>query len=187
MRVRGYVSCVLGVLHTKGTLLLRAWRRFRRDLLDLGCYEISLGDTIGVGTPGQARAMIDRSQSASLSSRSRFTFMTRGGRRWSTFTPVRTWDFGRGMRPWLALEAVLTPRERAATSRPKRCSSSCSPASGFETSVDLPTLLVGASRFIAGAGRPRRPRLPVAMQGFDRVLKRVTSPTRRLGRWRGPL
>lgn len=58
LRVRGYVSCVLGCPYEgsvdPGTV---AWVASR--LMELGCYEISLGDTIGVGTPGKAQAMVD--------------------------------------------------------------------------------------------------------------------------------
>ena len=58
VRVRGYVSCVLGCPY-EGEIAPAAVAHVARRLLDLGCYEISLGDTIGVGTPGKAAAMID--------------------------------------------------------------------------------------------------------------------------------
>lgn len=58
MRVRGYVSCVLGCPY-QGEVEPQQVARVARKLADLGCYEISLGDTIGVGTPGKAQAMID--------------------------------------------------------------------------------------------------------------------------------
>jgi hydroxymethylglutaryl-CoA lyase len=58
MQVRGYVSCVLGCPY-EGDVNPELVARVARQLLDLGCYEISLGDTIGVGTPGRAQAMID--------------------------------------------------------------------------------------------------------------------------------
>ncbi len=56
--VRGYVSCVLGCPY-EGSVSPYAVRNVSKDLLDLGCYEISLGDTIGTGTPGNARILID--------------------------------------------------------------------------------------------------------------------------------
>jgi hydroxymethylglutaryl-CoA lyase len=59
MRVRGYVSCVLGCPY-EGDVDPAAVADISRRLLDLGCYEISLGDTIGVGTPLEAQAMVDR-------------------------------------------------------------------------------------------------------------------------------
>jgi hydroxymethylglutaryl-CoA lyase len=58
IRVRGYISCVLGCPYDgevdSGQVALLA-----AQLKALGCYEISLGDTIGVGTPAKARALIE--------------------------------------------------------------------------------------------------------------------------------
>ena len=58
LRVRGYVSCVLGCPY-EGTIDPQSVAWLSGRLVELGCYEISLGDTIGVGTPGKAQAMID--------------------------------------------------------------------------------------------------------------------------------
>jgi len=55
--VRGYVSCVLGCPYEGAVPLARAADVAER-LAALGCYEISLGDTIGVGTPDTARSML---------------------------------------------------------------------------------------------------------------------------------
>ncbi|WP_312795010.1 hydroxymethylglutaryl-CoA lyase [Tianweitania sp.] len=55
--VRGYVSCVLGCPY-EGKVAIDAVVSVSRTLTDLGCYEISLGDTIGIGTPWQARDMM---------------------------------------------------------------------------------------------------------------------------------
>jgi hydroxymethylglutaryl-CoA lyase len=57
LRVRGYVSCVLGCPY-EGEVSLDAVTAVAGRLFDMGCTEISLGDTIGVGTPGQAQALI---------------------------------------------------------------------------------------------------------------------------------
>jgi isopropylmalate/homocitrate/citramalate synthase len=57
MRVRGYVSCVLGCPY-EGEVALAAVERVASSLAEMGCYEISLGDTIGTGTPKRAQAMI---------------------------------------------------------------------------------------------------------------------------------
>ncbi|KAF1719145.1 hydroxymethylglutaryl-CoA lyase [Pseudoxanthomonas wuyuanensis] len=57
VKVRGYVSTVLGCPY-QGQVPLADVVRVARQLHELGCYEISLGDTIGVGTPHQARAML---------------------------------------------------------------------------------------------------------------------------------
>ncbi len=57
MRVRGYVSCVLGCPY-EGAVAPEAVAAVADALLEMGCVEISLGDTIGVGTPLQAQAML---------------------------------------------------------------------------------------------------------------------------------
>jgi hydroxymethylglutaryl-CoA lyase len=57
--VRGYISCVLGCPY-EGEVAPEAVADVAARLLDLGCYEISLGDTIGVGTPAKAVAMLER-------------------------------------------------------------------------------------------------------------------------------
>lgn len=55
--VRGYVSCVVGCPY-EGFIRPFDVAYVVRRLYDMGCYEISLGDTIGVGTPVSVRAMI---------------------------------------------------------------------------------------------------------------------------------
>jgi hydroxymethylglutaryl-CoA lyase len=57
LRVRGYVSCVLGCPY-EGAVAPEAVAAIAGTLRDMGCYEISLGDTIGIGTPLQARTML---------------------------------------------------------------------------------------------------------------------------------
>ncbi|WP_290589219.1 hydroxymethylglutaryl-CoA lyase [Arenimonas sp. SCN 70-307] len=57
VKVRGYVSTVLGCPY-QGEVPLADVVRVARRLHDAGCYEVSLGDTIGIGTPGKARAML---------------------------------------------------------------------------------------------------------------------------------
>lgn len=59
MRVRGYISCVLGCPY-EGEIKPAAVAEVAARLWALGCYEISLGDTIGIGTPGKAQAVIDQ-------------------------------------------------------------------------------------------------------------------------------
>jgi len=57
VKVRGYVSCVLGCPY-EGEVGPQAVVNVAKALWDLGCYEISLGDTIGVGTPLKAKQML---------------------------------------------------------------------------------------------------------------------------------
>jgi hydroxymethylglutaryl-CoA lyase len=57
VRVRGYISCVLDCPY-EGEIAPSAVREVAAALQAMGCYEISLGDTIGTGTPGRARRLI---------------------------------------------------------------------------------------------------------------------------------
>lgn len=59
IRIRGYVSTVLGCPY-EGDIDPSQVAAVSRELLDMGCYEISLGDTIGVGTPVRARKLLAR-------------------------------------------------------------------------------------------------------------------------------
>jgi hydroxymethylglutaryl-CoA lyase len=58
IRVRGYVSCVLGCPY-EGDIAPEKVAEVAGALYDMGCYEVSLGDTIGTGTPGKTKAMIE--------------------------------------------------------------------------------------------------------------------------------
>ncbi len=58
IRVRGYISCVLGCPY-EGEVQPGRVADIAAELLNMGCYEISLGDTIGVGTPGKTRNLFE--------------------------------------------------------------------------------------------------------------------------------
>ena len=58
IRVRGYVSCVVGCPY-QGAVLPAAVAEVAARLVEMGCYEISLGDTVGVGTPAAVQRMLD--------------------------------------------------------------------------------------------------------------------------------
>jgi hydroxymethylglutaryl-CoA lyase len=58
VKVRGYVSCVLGCPY-EGEIDPNSVARVAKALRDMGCHEISLGDTIGVGTPTRVKKLID--------------------------------------------------------------------------------------------------------------------------------
>jgi hydroxymethylglutaryl-CoA lyase len=57
IKVRGYISCVLGCPY-EGEVKPQAVVDVAKLLWELGCYEVSLGDTIGVGTPVKARHLL---------------------------------------------------------------------------------------------------------------------------------
>ncbi|XP_036621618.1 3-hydroxymethyl-3-methylglutaryl-CoA lyase, cytoplasmic isoform X1 [Trichosurus vulpecula] len=56
--VRGYVSCALGCPY-EGHIAPEKVAEVSKQLYSMGCYEISLGDTIGVGTPGSMKRMLE--------------------------------------------------------------------------------------------------------------------------------
>ena len=58
IRVRGYVSCVVGCPY-EGDISPAKVAKVAKALYDMGCYEVSLGDTIGVGTPSLITTMIN--------------------------------------------------------------------------------------------------------------------------------
>ena len=58
VRVRGYVSCVLGCPY-EGEIAPAKVAEVAKALYEMGCYEISLGDTIGTGTPLKAKRMLE--------------------------------------------------------------------------------------------------------------------------------
>jgi hydroxymethylglutaryl-CoA lyase len=57
LKVRGYVSCVLGCPYT-GAVPVEKVKEVSQRLFDMGCYEVSLGDTIGVGTAGSTQRLL---------------------------------------------------------------------------------------------------------------------------------
>jgi hydroxymethylglutaryl-CoA lyase len=58
VKVRGYISCVLGCPY-EGNVAPSTVAHVAKRLFEMGCYEVSLGDTIGIGTPTKAADMID--------------------------------------------------------------------------------------------------------------------------------
>ena len=58
IKVRGYVSCVVGCPY-EGEILPEQAARVAKTLFDMGCYEVSLGDTIGVGNPSSIQRLIE--------------------------------------------------------------------------------------------------------------------------------
>ncbi len=58
IRVRGYVSCVLGCPY-EGEVAPEQVAAVAQELFAMGCYEVSLGDTIGTGTAGHTRSLFE--------------------------------------------------------------------------------------------------------------------------------
>ena len=172
MRVRGYISCVLGCPYEGEIDAGRRCATSRRALHAMGCYEVSLGDTIGTGTAGQdAGADRDASPSACRSARSPDTFTTPTARRSTNVyaameVGVATFDcsvaglggcpYAKGATGNVASEDVLYLLEGL----------------GIETGVDMTRLRV-AGRYIsdflgraAGVARRARARRQAAAAGM---------------------
>nr|XP_018902657.1 PREDICTED: hydroxymethylglutaryl-CoA lyase, mitochondrial isoform X2 [Bemisia tabaci] len=58
LKVRGYISCICGCPY-EGSVPPSQVTKMAREMYNMGCYEICLGDTIGVGTPGSIRAVLE--------------------------------------------------------------------------------------------------------------------------------
>ena len=58
VKVRGYISCVAGCPY-EGDVATKVVADLAAQLVELGCYEISLGDTIGIATPGQVQTLLE--------------------------------------------------------------------------------------------------------------------------------
>jgi hydroxymethylglutaryl-CoA lyase len=58
VKVRGYVSCVVGCPY-EGAIAPAKTAEVAQRLIDIGCHEVSLGDTIGVGTPASVQRMLE--------------------------------------------------------------------------------------------------------------------------------
>jgi len=58
IRVRGFVSCVVGCPY-EGEIAPAAAAAVTKALIDMGCYEVGLGDTVGVGTPLKVKRMLE--------------------------------------------------------------------------------------------------------------------------------
>jgi len=59
LRIRGYTSCVLGCPY-EGEISSEDVSQLTKTLIDMGCYEVSLGDTTGIGTPIKAQQMLEK-------------------------------------------------------------------------------------------------------------------------------
>ncbi len=147
VRVRGYVSCVLGCPY-EGDVPLKTVVRVARALYAMGCYEISLGDTIGVGTHEETRAMIravsDEIPVAALAGHYHDTYGQALANIWASIEEgVRVFDasvsglggcpYAKGASGNVATEDVVYSLHR----------------SGWETGADLDAL-VDISRWISG-------------------------------------
>jgi isopropylmalate/homocitrate/citramalate synthase len=163
VRVRGYVSCVLGCPY-EGKVPVAEVVRVSRALFDLGCYEISLGDTIGVGTPRQARDMIRavaaEIPAAHLAGHYHDTYGQALANIWASMEEgVRTFDssvsglggcpYARGASGNVATEDVVYSLQR----------------SGVDTGLDLDALVATSAWISRELGRPPGSKVTLARAG----------------------
>jgi len=90
IRVRGYISTVIGCPY-EGPIAPEAVARVAKELAVLGCYELSLGDTIGVGTPIKAQRMLPRLRPRCRWQSSPCIFTIPTARRSPISMPVSNW------------------------------------------------------------------------------------------------
>lgn len=58
LKIRGYISCIAGCPY-EGDIKSSAVAKLSETMLSLGCYEVSLGDTIGIGTPKKIKNVLN--------------------------------------------------------------------------------------------------------------------------------
>ncbi|MBL4691590.1 MAG: hydroxymethylglutaryl-CoA lyase [Rhodospirillales bacterium] len=163
--VRGYISCVLGCPY-EGDVAPKAVADTARRLLEMGCREISLGDTIGTGTPAAVGAMIEAVSGVVEVDRLAAHFHDTYGQALANILAV----LQQGV-------AVIDSSVGGLGGCPYAAGATGNVASedvlymldglGIETGVDLNSL-AGAGRYICGElGRPPASRVSLALAGRE--------------------
>jgi hydroxymethylglutaryl-CoA lyase len=118
IKVRGYVSCVVGCPY-EGAIAPEQAASVAKTLFDMGCYEVSLGDTIGVGNPSSIQRLIEACASKFPSKNWPATTTTPTAWRLPTSTPPCkwAWRFSTARSPGSAV--APTPRAPRAMSQRK--------------------------------------------------------------------
>ena len=127
LKVRGDISVCLGCPY-EGEVKPEAVVRVARELDAMGCYEITICDTIGTGTAGKTRAVIEAVMKHIPADGSPGISTTPTARRSPTFTLRSSAAWRPSIPRSPASAAARTPRARPATSPPRTCST-CSTAS----------------------------------------------------------
>ncbi|MCW2286555.1 hydroxymethylglutaryl-CoA lyase [Rhodoblastus acidophilus] len=163
VKVRGYVSCALGCPY-EGEIAPQAVARVAQDLTHMGCYEISLGDTIGVGVPKRVKALIacvtELVAVEKLAGHFHDTYGMGAANAWAAYQEgVRVFDasvaglggcpYAKGASGNVATEDLVWMFER----------------SGVETGIDLRKLVDCAVWMSSQLGRPPASRVARALQG----------------------
>ena len=117
--MRGYVSCVLGCPY-EGEVKPERVADVAAALYEMGCYEVSLGDTIGTGTPGKTKAMIEAcAKRVPLEKLAGHYHDTYGQALANIYASLETGRARRSTRRWPASAAAPMPPAPRATSPPR--------------------------------------------------------------------
>ena len=171
-------SRACSAVRTKARSRRKRWPTSRKALFDMGCYEVSLGDTIGVGTPartqrdarsGRAHVPVDAAR------RPLSRHVRPGARQHLRVAGVRRRASSTARSPGSA--AARTRRARPATSRP-RTSSTCCTASASQTGIDLDRLIDAGEYICSALGRPTNSRVGRALLAKRGKSVRSTSRER---------
>jgi isopropylmalate/homocitrate/citramalate synthase len=162
VRLRGYLSCVLGCPY-EGEVPAARVAGLSEKLVRLGCYEVSLGDTIGVGTPDLARAVFSAAASAVGAGRLAAHFHDTYGQALANLVAVL--DLG---------VATVDASVAGLGGCPFAPGASGNAASedvayllaglGVETGIDLPRLAATGAWISGALGRPNRSKAGIALQ-----------------------
>ena len=124
VRVRGYVSCVLGCPY-EGKVSAEQVAPVARALHEMGCYEVSLGDTIGTGTAGETRRLFEVVSAQVPRGQLAGHFHDTYGQALANVYASLLEGIRSSTVPWRAWAAVRTPRARPATLPPRMLCTSC--------------------------------------------------------------
>jgi hydroxymethylglutaryl-CoA lyase len=160
--VRGYVSCVLGCPY-EGEIEPEAVSRVTGRLLDMGCYEVSLGDTIGTGTAGSmlCSGCCRYCWQSIPQSGWRCTATTPTARPWAIFWWPCSTASPRWTPQWRDWGVAPTPRGHPAMWLPRTwciCCRGC-----IETGLDLDKLIAAGNRISQTLGRVSGSKVALAL------------------------
>lgn len=168
MTIRGYLSCVIGCPY-EGHVPIKQVVTMSEHLLSMGCEEISLGDTIGVGTPKQVKALLNTlAQSISIEKLAIHCHDTYGQALANVYTAiecgVKTIDssvaglggcpYAKGSSGNLATEDLIYLLHGL----------------GLTTNVDLDKLISSANHYLTSLGCQNRSKVSLAYKGNEHEI-----------------
>ena len=155
MRVRAAVSCALGCPY-QGEVPIESVVDCVKRFADLGCDDIGIADTIGVGTPARTSAVFRRRPGPIRWRRSPGISTTPTARPAPTCLPASSWACLRSTPRSPASAAARTPRARPAMSRPRTCCTCCTAWASKPASTSISSARPASSSRKRWAGRRTR-------------------------------